>query len=95
MFRSPGAIAVELGPFAIRWYGILIASGMALGLWLASREARRRGEDSETLIKTAELALVGGLVGARLYYVLFNWEYYGRFPDKILAVWEEIGRAHV
>ena len=88
MFRSPGAIAVELGPFAIRWYGILIASGMALGLWLASREARRRGEDSETLIKTAELALVGGLVGARLYYVLFNWEYYGRFPDKILAVWE-------
>ena len=88
MFHSPGAIAIELGPFAIRWYGILIATGMALGLWLASREARRRGEDSEALIKTAELALVGGLVGARLYYVLFNWDYYGQFPEKIIAVWE-------
>ncbi len=88
MFRSPGAIAIELGPLGIRWYGILIASGMALGLWLASREARRRGEDSETLIKTAELALVGGLIGARLYYVLFNWDYYSQAPRKIIAVWE-------
>jgi len=88
MFRSPGAIAIELGPLAIRWYGVLIASGMALGLWLASREARRRGEDPEALIKAAELALVGGLIGARLYYVLFNWDYYSQFPGKIIAVWE-------
>ncbi len=88
MFSSPGPVAVEIGPLAIRWYGVLIASAMALGLWLAYREARRRGEDPEELLKAAEFALVGGLVGARLYYVLFNLDYYLATPFKIIAVWE-------
>ncbi|MFQ5899255.1 MAG: prolipoprotein diacylglyceryl transferase [Candidatus Methylomirabilia bacterium] len=88
MFRSPSPIAISLGPLTIRWYGILMAGAMALGLWLAYREAKRRGTDPEALLRTAELALVGGLIGARLYYVAFNWEYYGYFPLKILAVWE-------
>jgi phosphatidylglycerol:prolipoprotein diacylglycerol transferase len=65
-----------------------MAGAMALGLWLAHRDALRRGEDPERLLKAAELALLGGLVGARLYYVLFNLDYYLRSPAKILAVWE-------
>lgn len=98
MFRSPGAIAVQLGPFALfgyqvgpltlRWYGVLMATAMGLGLWLAQREARRRGVAGESLLKASELALLGGLVGARLYYVLFNLDYYSQFPSKIFAVWE-------
>ena len=88
MFRSPGPIAVEIGPLTIRWYGILMAFAMGLGLLLAYREARRRDVDPDELLKTAELALVGGLIGARLYYVAFSWEYYSHFPQKIIAVWE-------
>ena len=88
MFLSPGAIALHVGPIAIRWYGVLMASAMALGLWLGHRDARRRGIDPESLLKAAELALLGGLVGARLYYVLFNLDYYGQFPGKIFALWE-------
>lgn len=88
MFRSPGPVAFQIGPLTIRWYGVLIAAAMALGLWLAYREARRRGEDPEALLKTAEFALIGGLVGARLYYVLFNLDYYLATPSKIVAVWE-------
>jgi len=88
MFRSPGPIAVEIGPLTIRWYGILIATAIAVGLWLAYREAKRRGADPEALLKTSEVALLGGLIGARLYYVLFNWEYYSYLPFKIIAVWE-------
>jgi len=65
-----------------------MATAMALGLWLAYRDARRRGIDPEDLLKASELALLGGLVGARLYYVLFNLDYYGQFPSKIFAVWE-------
>jgi phosphatidylglycerol:prolipoprotein diacylglycerol transferase len=65
-----------------------MASAMALGLWLGHRDARRRGIDAESLLKAAELALLGGLVGARLYYVLFNLDYYGQFPGKIFALWE-------
>ncbi|HSB43238.1 MAG TPA: prolipoprotein diacylglyceryl transferase [Methylomirabilota bacterium] len=88
MFQSPGAVAVRVGPVAIRWYGVLMATAMALGLWLAHRDARRRGLDSESLLKAAELALLGGLVGARLYYVAFNLDYYSQFPGKIFALWE-------
>jgi phosphatidylglycerol:prolipoprotein diacylglycerol transferase len=88
MFQSPGAIAVRVGPVAIRWYGILMATAMALGLWLAHRDARRRGLDSESLLKAGEIALLGGLVGARLYYVAFNLDYYSQFPGKIFALWE-------
>ena len=88
MFRSPGPIAFQLGPLSIRWYGILMALAMALGLWLAYRDARRRGLDPESFLKAAELSLLGALVGARLYYVLFNLDYYSQFPRKILAVWE-------
>ncbi len=88
MLRSPGPIALQVGPLTIRWYGVLMALAMAVGLWLAYRDARRRGVDPEELLKASELALLGGLLGARLYYVAFNWEYYGRVPLKILAVWE-------
>jgi phosphatidylglycerol---prolipoprotein diacylglyceryl transferase len=100
VFRSPGPIALAFRlpadlPFvgglsvSIRWYGILIASSMAIGLWLATREAARRGESPDDLLKAAELALIGGLVGARLYYVLFNLDYYQTQPWwRILAVWE-------
>lgn len=88
MFTSPGPIFVQIGPLAIRWYGVLMAAAMAVGLWLAYRDARRRGVDPEELLKASELALLGGLVGARLYYVAFNWDYYGRALPKIIAVWE-------
>ena len=100
MFRSPGPIAFAFQlptdlplvgglSVSIRWYGLLIASSMALGLWLAAREAARRGESPDDLLKAAEIALIGGLVGARLYYVLFNLDYYQTQPWwRIFAVWE-------
>ena len=76
MFHSPGAIAIQLGPLSFRWYGILMASAMGLGLWLAYREAVRRGLDPDSMLKASELGLLGGLIGARLYYVAFNLDYY-------------------
>jgi phosphatidylglycerol---prolipoprotein diacylglyceryl transferase len=88
MFASPGAIAIQIGPVAIRWYGLLVATAVLVGTLLAQREARRRGEDPEQLVNVAMVAIVAGLVGARLYYVLFNWDYYGVAPWKIVAIWE-------
>ena len=100
MFRSPGPIAFSLRipaevpqvgglVLSIRWYGILMAGAMALGLWLAFREAHRRGENAEELLKAAEFAIIGGLIGARLYYVLFNLDYYETQPWwRTFAVWE-------
>jgi phosphatidylglycerol:prolipoprotein diacylglycerol transferase len=88
MFASPGAIAFQIGPFVIRWYGILMAAAIVVGLWLAHREARREGLPADEIVSVAQWAVLAGLVGARLYEVIFNWDYYGQNPAKILAVWE-------
>lgn len=88
MFASPGPFVLEIGPLSIRWYGLLFATGVLLGTWLAQREAIRRGEDPDQLLNVIVYGVMAGLLGARLYYVLFNWGYYGSRPLKILAVWE-------
>jgi phosphatidylglycerol:prolipoprotein diacylglycerol transferase len=88
MFASPGAIAVQIGPLVIRWYGILMATAIVVGLWLAHRQAKREGLPADDIISAAQWGILAGLVGARLYEVVFNWDYYGQHPAKILAVWE-------
>ncbi len=88
VFASPGAIAFELGPLQIRWYGILMATAILVGFWLAHRRAHQEGLPADQLVRAAQWAVVAGLVGARLYEVAFNWDYYGRYPGKIIAVWE-------
>jgi phosphatidylglycerol:prolipoprotein diacylglycerol transferase len=79
-------------------YGLLIASAFLVGIWLAQREARRRGQDPERLADLAFWILVAALVGSRVYYILVNWGDYfgaralvatpfGRIP-RLLAIWE-------
>lgn len=88
MFASPGAVAFELGPLVIRWYGILMAVAILVGLWLGHRQARRQGLPADDIVSVGQWAILAGLVGARLYEVVFNWDYYGQYPAKIIAVWE-------
>jgi len=88
MMASPGAIAVQLGPLSIRWYGILMATAIGIGFWLAHREAVAQKLPADDILKAGQWAVVFGLVGARLYEVAFNWDYYGQHPEKIIAVWE-------
>ena len=88
MFASPGAVAVQVGPITIRWYGILMATAIGVGFWLAHREARRQKLPADDILRAGQWAVIAGLVGARLYEVIFNWDYYGRYPEKIIAVWE-------
>jgi len=88
MFASPGAIAIQIGSLAVRWYGLMIATGVMLGTTLAHREAIRRGQDPDKLLNLIVVSVLTALVGARAYYVLFNWDYYGVQPAKIVAIWE-------
>lgn len=78
----------QLGPLAVRWYGLLIASGVMLGTTLAHREAIRRGQDPDRLLNLIVVTVLSALAGARLYYVLFNWEYYAGQAHKVFAIWE-------
>jgi phosphatidylglycerol:prolipoprotein diacylglycerol transferase len=88
MIASPGAIAIQLGPISIRWYGILMATAIMVGFWLADRQARSEKLPADNLMRVAQWAVVASFVGARLYEVMFNWDYYGQHPSKIIAVWE-------
>ena len=65
-----------------------MATAIVVGLWLAHREARRKGLPADDIISAGQWAILAGLVGARLYEVAFNWDYYGQYPQKIIAVWE-------
>ncbi len=63
-------ILIQLGPLAIRWYGLLIALGVLAGSALALRYAERRGLDPEKLLDMAVWLVIAGIVGARVVYVI-------------------------
>jgi len=77
MFLSePDPIAFSIFGFSIRWYGICIATGMLLGLLTAYVRAPRHEIRQERVVDLTLIALPLGVLGARLYYVIFNWDYY-------------------
>jgi phosphatidylglycerol---prolipoprotein diacylglyceryl transferase len=67
-------VAISLGPLEIRWYAIFIVTGIILATLLASWLTRRRGEDPEIILDMAIWVVFGAIVGARLYYVLLQWD---------------------
>jgi phosphatidylglycerol---prolipoprotein diacylglyceryl transferase len=85
-FTSPGA-GIQLGPVSLRWYGVLIASAVLIGMALSQRLARMRQIDPELVGDLVIWLIVGAIPGARLYYVLFQWNYYSQHPEQILAIW--------
>jgi len=82
-------IAFEIGPIAVRWYGVLISVSIAIGIVLAYRECVRQKIDPDHALTIAIFALPAAFIGSRLYYVIFRWNDYFRFhPDEILAIWQ-------
>ncbi len=72
--------------FNIAWYGVIIASGMVLGILLASLRAKNRGYKSDVILDFVLLAIPLAVIGARLYYVAFEWENYAGNLMKVFAV---------
>lgn len=73
---TPNPIAFHVLGFDIRWYGILIAFGMLIALYISYIRAPRFQIKDERIIDFALISIPIGIIGARLYYVLFNWDYY-------------------
>jgi phosphatidylglycerol:prolipoprotein diacylglycerol transferase len=69
-------IAFSIFGLGIRWYGILIASGMLLGVLIARYSCKAKDIDYDTFLNTILISLPLGILGARLYYVLFEFSYY-------------------
>ncbi len=87
-FQSPGPILFEVGNFAIRWYGLLIAIAVLIGVNLSQFLAKRRGVKPELLTDYVIWGIIGAIPCARLYYVLFQWRSYADRPQDIIAIWQ-------
>lgn len=72
----------------IAWYGIIIAAGIVLGVLVAVYLAKKRGYTSELIMDMMIFALPLSIIGARLYYVAFDWQAFAGDPTKIFAIWE-------
>ncbi len=97
-------IIFQLGPFQVRWYGLLIMIGVAVGTYLAGRLARRRGLNPDYAWEGVIVAVVVAILGARLYHVFSTpadcppdatfpcgWPYYRHHFFEAFAVWKHGG----
>ena len=80
-------IALSLGPIQIHWYGVIIGVAIALALYLAIRETNKRGLDKDLFIDLMLWAIPIAILSARVYYVIFEWDYYSQNPGQIIAIW--------
>ena len=86
-------VIISIGPFAVTWYGLLIVVGAVVGAWVATIEAKRRGEDPEHVWNVLPWLLIAGIIGARLYHVFSNpvgglgWSWYREHPIDIINFW--------
>ena len=80
-------VALQLGPISIRWYAICIVSGLILAVYLSMKEAPRKKIDPDDIIDFILIAFPLAIVGARLYYVIFEWGYYSQHLGEIFAIW--------
>lgn len=82
-------VAFSIGSFEIRWYGILIAAGALLALLYAFKNCKRFGINPDKLIDAVIIGFITGIIGARLYYVIFyDFSYYMSHPLSILNLKE-------
>ena len=88
LFQSPGPDIVSIGPLTLRWYGLLIASAVLIGVALSQYLAKKRGIDPEKVGDMVIWLVVAAIPCARLYYVLFEWPSYADRPGDIIAIWK-------
>jgi phosphatidylglycerol:prolipoprotein diacylglycerol transferase len=104
MMNPISPILFKLGPFEVRWYGVLIMLGVALGAAFAARLARKRGQNPDHIWNALIIAVVMGILGARLYHVFSTpagcppdatfpcgWPYYKDHFLEAFAVWKSGG----
>ena len=67
---------ISIGDFQIMFYGIIIACGFLVGLWVAQQEAKRTGQNPEIYMDYLIVMMIPAIIGARIYYVVFSWDSY-------------------
>lgn len=81
-FKNVGK-TISIFGIDIAYYGIILVTAMLVGLFVALREAKRTGQDQEIYFDFAIFAFIFSIIGARIYYVIFSWDYY---KDNLISV---------
>lgn len=81
-------IFLQIGSFKLSYYGLCYAIAFFIGIELLKKEADKKGISKNVIEDYAFVAMLSGLLGGRLYYVLFNYTYYFSHPQDIIAVWK-------
>ncbi len=83
-------ILIQIGPLTIRYYGLMYVIAIAVGFILLTKEVRRKGLplSTENLLDLLLWTIPIAILGARLYYVAFHWDYYGTHLLDIVKIWE-------
>jgi len=77
---------ITIGNFTIAYYGIAIAVGMLLGIWAVTKRAEEMGQKGDDYIDITLYAMVFGIIGARIYYVIFAWDMYRDNPISVFNI---------
>jgi phosphatidylglycerol---prolipoprotein diacylglyceryl transferase len=96
MYPPVSPILVNIGPFTVRWYGVIMTTAIFLGTLIASRYVARKKQDPGTVWEMLFVVLVPALIGARLYFVFIQSgrvSFYLSNPGEILAIWH--GGIHI
>lgn len=78
---------ISIGGFSLRWYSVLILTGIIVAFFVAIKEEKRKGFPKDFIYDIGFWLILFGILGARIYYVLFNLSYYLANPLEIFAVW--------
>ena len=81
------SVAIKIGLIEITWYSIFILSGVIIGYILICKEAKKLNLDEKFINDSIFWGVILGILGARIYYVLFNLDYYLSYPSEIIKIW--------
>jgi hypothetical protein len=82
-------ILFSIGHFHLRWYSLIVTAAVILGVWLALKEAGRKGFNTERLTDSVLWIVIAGMVGARLFHVIDHWpDEFAANPIRALYIWE-------
>lgn len=81
-------ILIEIGNIKIYWYSVMILLGVLIGSYLVLRESKRFNISKSKISDMLFYTIIFGIIGARIYYVIFNFDYYINSPIDIIKVWE-------
>ena len=80
-------VAVNLFGKDIYWYGIIICIGFILAALYVNARVKEFGVTSDNLVDCLIICVPVGIICARIYYVIFEWDYYSQHPSEIIAIW--------